>query len=31
LVLVGGDGMAHLGVNVCANTRVPMAIVPAGT
>jgi diacylglycerol kinase (ATP) len=31
LVLVGGDGMAHLGVNVCANTSVPMAIVPAGT
>ena len=31
LVLVGGDGMAHLGVNVCANTTVPMAIVPAGT
>jgi len=31
LVLVGGDGMAHLGVNVCANTKVPMAIIPAGT
>jgi diacylglycerol kinase (ATP) len=31
LVLVGGDGMAHLGVNVCANTTVAMAIVPAGT
>ena len=31
LVLVGGDGMAHLGVNVCANTQVAMAIVPAGT
>jgi diacylglycerol kinase (ATP) len=31
LVLVGGDGMAHLGVNVCANTKVPMAIAPAGT
>jgi diacylglycerol kinase (ATP) len=31
LVLVGGDGMAHLGVNVCANTKVAMAIVPAGT
>jgi diacylglycerol kinase (ATP) len=31
LVLVGGDGMAHLGVNVCANNKVPMAIVPAGT
>ena len=31
LVLVGGDGMAHLGVNVCANTTVAMSIVPAGT
>ena len=31
LILVGGDGMAHLGVNVCANTNVAMAIVPAGT
>jgi len=31
LVVVGGDGMAHLGVNVCANTTVPVAIVPAGT
>jgi diacylglycerol kinase (ATP) len=31
LVLVGGDGMAHLGVNVCANTQVALAIVPAGT
>jgi diacylglycerol kinase (ATP) len=31
LILVGGDGMAHLGVNMCANTQVAMAIVPAGT
>ncbi|CAB4636138.1 unannotated protein [freshwater metagenome] len=31
LILVGGDGMAHLGVNACANTDIPMAIVPAGT
>lgn len=31
LILVGGDGMAHLGVNVCAGTNVPMALVPGGT
>jgi diacylglycerol kinase (ATP) len=31
LVLVGGDGMAHLGANVCAQKSVPMAIVPAGS
>lgn len=31
LVLVGGDGMAHLGAHVCAETNIPMALVPAGT
>lgn len=31
LVGVGGDGMSHLGVNACAGTTVPLAIVPAGT
>jgi diacylglycerol kinase (ATP) len=31
VILVGGDGMAHLGVNVCAESKVPMALVPAGT
>jgi len=31
LLLVGGDGMAHLGTNLCANRQVPMAIIPAGT
>lgn len=31
LVVVGGDGMAHLGVNVCAGKNIPLAIVPAGT
>lgn len=31
LLLVGGDGMAHLGVNVCAQKGVPMALIPAGT
>lgn len=31
LILVGGDGMAHLGANVCGEKNVPMAIIPAGT
>lgn len=31
LVLVGGDGMAHLGANACAQKSIPMAIVPAGS
>jgi len=31
LLVVGGDGMAHLGTNVCAQKNIPMAIIPAGT
>lgn len=31
LVTVGGDGMVHLGANLCAGTEVPLAIVAAGT
>ncbi len=31
LVVVGGDGMVHLGVNAVAGTDVPLGIVPAGT
>lgn len=31
LVVVGGDGMAHLGINAVAGTSVPLGIVPAGT
>lgn len=31
LVVVGGDGMVNLGVNLLAGTRVPLAIVPSGT
>jgi diacylglycerol kinase (ATP) len=31
LIVVGGDGMAHLGANVCAQKNVPMAVIPAGT
>ena len=30
-VVVGGDGMVHLGVNLLAGTRVPLGIVPSGT
>jgi diacylglycerol kinase (ATP) len=31
LVVVGGDGMVHLGANVVAGTTVPLGIVAAGT
>ncbi len=31
LVVVGGDGMVHLGVNATAGTPVPLGIIPAGT
>jgi len=31
LVVVGGDGMVHLGVNQVAGTAIPLAIVPSGT
>lgn len=31
LMVVGGDGMVHLGVNACAKSNVPLAIVAAGT
>lgn len=31
LVVVGGDGMVHLGVNVVTGTRVALGVVPAGT
>ena len=31
LVVVGGDGVVHLGVNVVAGTGVPLGVVPAGT
>lgn len=31
LFVAGGDGMAHLGVNACVGTDVPLAIVPTGT
>ena len=31
LLVMGGDGMAHLGVNACADTDVALGIIPAGT
>ena len=31
LVVVGGDGAVHLGLNVVAGTPLPLGIVPAGT
>ena len=31
LVVVGGDGMVHLAVNVIARSGVPLGIVPTGT
>ncbi len=31
LLVVGGDGMVHLGVNAVAHTGIPLGIIPAGT
>ena len=31
LIVAGGDGMAHMGANICANTDVPMGLVACGT
>lgn len=31
LIVVGGDGMVHLGVNALAGRNVPLGIIPAGT
>lgn len=31
LVVVGGDGMASLGINIVAKTEIPLGIVPSGT
>lgn len=31
LAVVGGDGMAHIGLNAAARTGVPLGILPAGT
>lgn len=31
LIVMGGDGMVHLGLNACAGTAVPLGAIPAGT
>ena len=31
VVVMGGDGMAHLGLNACADTQATLGIIPAGT
>lgn len=31
LIVVGGDGMVHLGLQICANTKLPLGIVAAGS
>jgi diacylglycerol kinase (ATP) len=31
LVVIGGDGMVHIGVNAAAGTGTPLGVVPAGT
>lgn len=31
LVVVGGDGMVHLGANLVAGTSTPLGIIPSGT
>lgn len=31
LVVVGGDGIVHLGLQVVAGTQLPLGIIPAGT
>lgn len=31
LLMVGGDGMVHLGINALAGLEVPLGLIPAGT
>jgi len=31
LVVVGGDGILHLGVNLCAGTALPLGLIASGT
>lgn len=31
IVVAGGDGMVHLGANLCAGTDVPLGVIAAGT
>lgn len=31
VIVMGGDGMAHLGLNACAHTDATLGLIPAGT
>lgn len=31
VILVGGDGLVHLGIQLLANTDIPVLVIPAGT
>lgn len=31
LAVAGGDGMMHLGLNLCVNSNIPLALMPCGT
>lgn len=31
LLVVGGDGMAHMGINLVAGTNIPLGLIPAGS
>lgn len=31
IAVAGGDGMMHLGVNICGGTGIPLALMPCGT
>lgn len=31
VLVMGGDGMMHLGLNACANSPVPLGLIPCGT
>ncbi len=31
LLMIGGDGMVHLGINALAGSTVPLGLIPAGT
>lgn len=31
VIVVGGDGMVHLGVELCSQHNIPLGVIPAGT
>lgn len=31
LIVVGGDGMAHMGINLTAGTGIPLGVIPSGS